>query len=381
MNLYLSSYADFYSALLLIVVAAIILRKKDYYTLREKAFFGLVLVSISVLIVEGLSFLVDGNPLTRCYILNYVTNYYLYLVTPVVAVLWAIYIDITMTSTTHHMISAWYYLPFLVFSLVPVLLNPFTDMVFYIDDANHFVRGDYFWITAGVFYGLFIFLLVLTIKNRKNVERLVYYSILTLVLLPAAGGLLQVFFLGIASIHTTLALGQMTVYMSIETANASRDSMTRLLTRRKALDFMNASIKNNTPFTAIMIDMDNLKEINDLHGHHEGDNALVALATALQNECQDHNIIARVGGDEFIIITRLLNSDDIDHRLSSLKEELNKDRDIEILFSWGYYMMRHETDMTVDDILITIDERMYQQKATNKNYKRRRTDRRGSRES
>lgn len=375
MTLYLNSYADFYSALLLIVVAAIILRKRDYYTLRERAFFGLVLLSISVLIVEGISFIVDGNLWTGAIAMNYVTNYYLYLATPIVGVLWALYVDLTITSSEEHVKKVRYYSVFLVVSVLPILVNPFTDIIFYINDDNVFMRGPYYWISALAFYGLFVYLLVLVIKHRKNVEYYVYLSILTLVILPAAGGILQVLFLGIASIHTTLALGQMTVYMSIETANASRDSMTNLLTRRKALDYIQANLRNKTPFTAIMVDMDNLKDINDEYGHHEGDHALIDLANALRNQCEKHHVIARVGGDEFLIVTGEMQSDDIDQRLIGLRDNLNQDRDIQIKFSWGYYTMRHDTEMTVDDILITIDERMYIQKSINKNWRRRKSDR------
>lgn len=375
MNLYLSSFADFYAALLLVIVTSIILRKKDYYTLRERVLFGVVFVTTTLLIIEGLSFIVDGEPLLRCRILNYATNYYLYLITPFSATLWALYIDLTMTTTEKHVKKVKYYSVFIVLSLIPVLLNPFTSVIFSIDSSNYFVRGDYFWFIAAVFYGLFVYMLVLTIKHRHNVEPYVFWSVLTMVILPPVGGLLQVFFLGVASIHTTLALGLAMVYMSLETVSASRDSLTKSFTRQKVLDFMESSLRTKTPFTVIMVDMDNLKEINDTHGHHEGDRALIDLATSMRKVCDRHYIVSRIGGDEFLIVTPVMQMDDLEERLEELRDSLNEDRVIKIHFSWGYYMMRHETEMSVDDILVTVDERMYQQKARNKNYRRRRSDR------
>ena len=49
--------------------------------------------------------------------------------------------------------------------------------------------------------------------------------------------------------------------------------------------------------------MDNLKWINDHHGHNEGDQALIALGNILKKTFRESDIIARIGGDEFVVLS------------------------------------------------------------------------------
>jgi two-component system, cell cycle response regulator len=51
-----------------------------------------------------------------------------------------------------------------------------------------------------------------------------------------------------------------------------------------------------------IIDMDGLKQINDTHGHMEGDNAIISVAAVLKRTFRDDDIIARIGGDEFAVL-------------------------------------------------------------------------------
>ncbi len=54
--------------------------------------------------------------------------------------------------------------------------------------------------------------------------------------------------------------------------------------------------------TVLMMDIDNFKSINDVHGHLVGDEALIALSEVLKATCKTADTIARVGGDEFVCI-------------------------------------------------------------------------------
>lgn len=368
MALPFTSYSDFYSAILLIIMFVIILARKDYYTFEEKTFIALIITSFLNLVTEGISYIVDGHSGTFYSTINYITNLYLYVSLPITGVIWAVFIDSKIHQSMKHVKKVFYYLPFLILMELLVIVNFFTHSLFFIDSLNVYQRGPLYFVSAVLFYTLFIYLFFQVLFMRKNLEKHILYGFLVLLLLPAIGGSLQLINISFTSMYTMLALGLVTVYMSIETVNASKDPMTKLNTRKKILEYMESNLQSHNPFTAILIDMDNLKKINDQYGHHEGDQAIIALTEGLLSICENHHMASRIGGDEFLIITSVINQELIEERLYHLKEELNKDRRVPVLYSFGMCTIESETTLTVDDILMIVDEKMYEQKALNKGF-------------
>jgi diguanylate cyclase len=86
-------------------------------------------------------------------------------------------------------------------------------------------------------------------------------------------------------------------------AQANRDSLTGLPNRR-ALTKRVAELENgDTAWVVLTLDLDGFKQVNDLLGHHAGDDLLVGVADALQRICPPGASIARIGGDEFAMLS------------------------------------------------------------------------------
>jgi diguanylate cyclase (GGDEF)-like protein len=58
----------------------------------------------------------------------------------------------------------------------------------------------------------------------------------------------------------------------------------------------------DTDFTLLVADVNGLKEVNDEHGHHMGDRLIGTVASVLRRNCRDVDVVARVGGDEFVVL-------------------------------------------------------------------------------
>lgn len=81
--------------------------------------------------------------------------------------------------------------------------------------------------------------------------------------------------------------------------NANTDFLTGLYNRRYVYQFMEQ--QGDNPLTVFYLDLDNFKTVNDRYGHQEGDRALL-LTTQILQKCMPDDMIARIGGDEFLII-------------------------------------------------------------------------------
>jgi diguanylate cyclase (GGDEF)-like protein len=89
-------------------------------------------------------------------------------------------------------------------------------------------------------------------------------------------------------------------------AQATRDGKTGLLNMRGFSEAADGELARatrfNRPLALIVADVDNLREVNNRHGHLAGDAALTAVADAIRAAIRDYDISARFGGDEFVIL-------------------------------------------------------------------------------
>lgn len=87
---------------------------------------------------------------------------------------------------------------------------------------------------------------------------------------------------------------------------ASYDPLTGVSNRNRffllAEQVMHEASRYGRPFSLAYIDLDNFKQVNDQQGHHEGDKALQAVAAVMKSNLRQADIIARIGGDEFVVL-------------------------------------------------------------------------------
>ena len=104
------------------------------------------------------------------------------------------------------------------------------------------------------------------------------------------------------------------------------------------------------------IDMDNLKYINDVYGHAQGDIALCTIAKAMQAACENDEICARMGGDEFEVFAFQYNQEMADgfvERFQSYLESFNKTNDLpyQVNASTEYTITEPDSKKTLEDYI------------------------------
>ena len=94
---------------------------------------------------------------------------------------------------------------------------------------------------------------------------------------------------------------------------AITDGLTGIPNYRYFIDKLEEEVRRgrrySTPFTLLILDLDNFKEVNDTHGHRHGDFVLQEVASRLQHGLRDTDILARYGGDEFALLLTQTDSE------------------------------------------------------------------------
>ncbi len=108
---------------------------------------------------------------------------------------------------------------------------------------------------------------------------------------------------------------------------AARDPLTALYNRR-ALDLraprLLAQVTPAQPGALLLIDIDNFKSVNDLHGHTAGDRLLIALSEMIRGIVPRGAVAARLGGDEFVILLNQASTEQIVELGSALREQFQQ---------------------------------------------------------
>ena len=123
---------------------------------------------------------------------------------------------------------------------------------------------------------------------------------------------------GLMAIATLLITSGATGYVHSELQAVSerfrrrsvQDPLTGLANRAALSSFISETVADGRPGTAYVIDIDGFKLINDSLGHHTGDVLLTLLADRLRSHARSGDLLARAGGDEFVLIARGVENSD-----------------------------------------------------------------------
>jgi diguanylate cyclase (GGDEF)-like protein len=159
---------------------------------------------------------------------------------------------------------------------------------------------------------------------------------------------------------------------------ALEDPLTHLANRRALLDrlgvAMRKSERTTCPGALLFIDLDDFKRVNDVNGHAVGDAVLIEVAKRTRALIRDADTVARIGGDEFVVLIDQLEADPavaLAHAKAVAAKLLRRLRQIHVSSavcsaSVGVTLFAGET-VTREQLLSRADHAMYKAKSAGKN--------------
>lgn len=357
------------------IVMTIVLYNQIMY-IPQNSKYKRVVVELST----SLSLMIFGNGVLSCvngtnffgsYYINYVFTVIYFLLNGLVPLLWFKYMYIFYDTSPKKSISQITAIPYLLY-LILIFINCFTDILFSINSNNQYQREDGFWLIVilNMTYILASVVVIILAITRNRGFRSEGKHILLGMLLVALGIVLQLYFWEDSFILLTFLLFMLIVFLRFQNLEMLVDPLTGLGNRRRMQLYIDKlSRKRKGEFSAIVFDIDDFKDINDLYGHIYGDRVLIVISKILEESAGNKKITCiRYGGDEFIVITPKEEVNEFIAKFKKLLSEFNDHKEFpsKIDVSIGVSEFTVNSEINMEYIINTADKLMYEKKKLKK---------------
>lgn len=316
--------------------------------------------------------LIDGTNITGAKEINWITNTIYYAMTSVSSFCWFMFAENELNSGLCRSRRSifWCSLPLLVAVFID-LVSWHTGWIFYINAANCWSRGPYYFVHVLINCGYVIFTTSRTLAKAMATELYVTKRrlfTLTFFAVPfLTGTVLSQILVGYTLAEVGQVLSALLVYLNLQEQQVSQDFLTRLNNRNELHRILQGKLQFfNYPkkLYLLVIDLDYFKKINDEYGHIEGDKALIRVAEVLRKVGDVYDcFIARFGGDEFVLLCEAEDEKLIKDLCEDIHVALHKSNEqnkvpYKLELSIGY-AVQEKSMAQVEEFIARADAQMY----------------------
>ncbi len=354
---------NIFTLFVLLILYVIIKMRNEIISYGRRLLKILILLTALAIILEPLTWIFDGQSFFGAFYLEYITNFLLILIAPVIASLMFSYLDYKIFCNRNRVRKRLLYMHPGMLTLVILILNIFVPVYFRINTSDNSYHTERF---IGLHYGLlsfmYVFMMMFLYVHRKRTQKKIIYIFSIFFLIPLVAMFIQMFNSRLYFSWNSIAIGLLVAYAFLESTSGEKDFLTKLYTRYSYETYAKHLVEEHKKFGVLLIDLDKFKEVNDVHGHHIGDLVLIDFGGLLNKVFVKEKLVSRLAGDEFIIVVEIENQK-IHTCINELKM-LMKTHSNHVLngmdFSYGY--QTYHEHMTLDDLYLMVDRKMYMQK-------------------
>jgi diguanylate cyclase (GGDEF)-like protein len=303
--------------------------------------------------------------------LNITFNLLMYISIPIAPSLWIVYSDyrVNRNVTRLRRLSS-ILLLFIGVNALLSLLSLEYGWYFLVDAQNVYSRGPLFVVYEVYCIALVFYSFVFILMSRKQLGNLHFLSLIQFFVPQAIGIMLQWLFYGTSYNWAGMTISLLIIYFYIQNHDLNTDYLTGVYNRRELDGYIRMKIKSSAEgksFSAILLDMNEFKQINDQFGHEVGDAALRDTVEIIKKNLRPNDFLARYGGDEFMVVLALDERTSlmmVMRRIRASVDAFNalQRRPYQISFSMGGDVYDPASGMTPSEFFSHIDKLMYEEK-------------------
>ena len=256
-----------------------------------------------------------------------------------------------------------------------LIVNLFSGILFYVDDAGGYHRGPLFSVQYLLSY-VYVFAasghaLIGCFQKQKLSQKKLLVSLALFPLAPAGAGVIQFVYPALPVACFALSFATLILYQNWIDDMISIDPLTHLNNRKQLIYHYEQWQRHSdsVPLYLLLIDANKFKSINDIYGHIQGDAALERIADSLRLACKELRYranIARYGGDEFVILARSADEKTIENLRSKINhylDKLNREAAAPYELSVSVGIAKAKSNKTLKILISEADEKLYAEKA------------------
>lgn len=369
MLLFLRVDVNIMAGIVTTVVLIIAVRDFDRSVRLNRLFCRLLFAIVLVLILETLSCVADKSLEIQSVPLSLALNTLTFLDAPLIVILWVLFV--LAWTYPDRAFSAWvkglFLLP-LGIDVLLFLLNLKYGFIFSISPEDVYCRGSYFWLSYLIPYLYMLPSVALLLRKRKELHRGEMAPFAWFLVICGIGSCLQGLLYGTLLMWSTMAFSTLFLFIFMQQNQMRYDMMTGAWTKETVQRYIHQHVRRGrkVQIGVVFIDLDNFKSINDTYGHMEGDRALRTSVELIQRALRSTDIVARFGGDEFILLIDSATDAGLQIIIQKIErnfEEYNRssDKDYALEYSFGFALFDPQKQ-NINELLERVDEMMYTDK-------------------
>lgn len=320
---------------------------------RQTVLFSItIFVNVVLIAASSLDYAFSQSAVANIYVFRRITSFINFAFSPVIPYLLLL---IVRKKRLH-----WAFVLPLAANFVLCAVSLFVKLVFYITPVNTYVRGVMFFFPFLVIAFYLAFLIVFLGASRSKSRVSERFFIFAALVVLVAAILLEVQYGYRFIVWSSTAMILILYYLFLNLQNLLIDSLTGAYNRQtyqREIENMN---HKESGYLAL-IDINDFKAINDLYGHDEGDRKLIKFVEILHKNLSGIAKVYRIGGDEFVLISKRAGSESFLKALESVRRNAER---YGLRFAVG--VIEYSPADDIKDVMRQADTIMYANKTEQK---------------